>query len=106
MLEAGLHVPVMLHEVIDYLKLAPGQLIVDATLGTGGHALEILKSITPAGRLIGIDRDEESLRVARERLSDFSGNCEFVHANFADLDEVVAGQGVDKIDGIIFVACV
>jgi len=52
-----LHIPVMLHEVIDYLDLKPGQTIVDATLGTGGHSLEILKRITPHGNLIGIDRD-------------------------------------------------
>jgi 16S rRNA (cytosine1402-N4)-methyltransferase len=102
MLTEKLHIPVMLHEVIDNLKLKPGQLIVDATIGTGGHAFEILKSITPAGRLIGIDRDEESLCVARKKLSDFSSNCEFMHANFVDLDAVAAGLGIDKIDGIIF----
>jgi 16S rRNA (cytosine1402-N4)-methyltransferase len=68
MLEGVLHVPVMLPEVLDSLKLAPGQIIVDATLGTGGHALEILKRITPNGRLIGIDRDENSLAICRQRL--------------------------------------
>jgi len=102
MFKEKLHIPVMLHEVIDYLKLKPGQLIVDATLGTGGHSLEILKRITPGGRLIGIDRDEDSIEVCRGRLSDFAGRVELVHANFADLDQVLRKRGIDKIDGIIF----
>ncbi|MFA4993285.1 MAG: 16S rRNA (cytosine(1402)-N(4))-methyltransferase RsmH [Candidatus Omnitrophota bacterium] len=102
MVEEKLHIPVMLSEVIDYLDLKPGQIIVDATLGTGGHSLEILKRITPGGRLIGIDRDEDSLAVCRQRLSEFSGSCEFVHANFVDLDQVLGNLGIDKIDGIVF----
>jgi len=102
MLETNLHIPVMLHEVIDYLKLAPGQVIVDATMGTGGHSLEILKRITPGGRLIGIDRDEDSLEICRQRLSEFKDACEFVHANFSDLDQVLGKLGIDSIDGIIF----
>jgi 16S rRNA (cytosine1402-N4)-methyltransferase len=102
MLDEKLHVPVMLQEVLDYLKLAPGQTIVDATLGTGGHSLEILKRITPGGRLIGIDRDENSLAVCRQRLAEFKENTEFVHANFADLDQVVSGLGIKSIDGIVF----
>jgi 16S rRNA (cytosine1402-N4)-methyltransferase len=100
--EEKLHIPVMLHEVIDYLDPAPGQIIVDATLGTGGHSLEILKKITPGGRLIGIDRDEDSLAICRQRFSEFSGSYELVHANFVDLDQVLEKLGIDKIDGIVF----
>lgn len=102
MLESDLHVPVMPEEVIDYLKLAPGQVIVDATMGTGGHSLEILKKITPGGRLIGIDRDEGSLAICRQRLSEFKGACEFVRANFSELDRALKGLGIDNIDGIVF----
>jgi len=102
MFKEKLHIPVMLDEVIDYLKLQSGQLIVDATVGTGGHSLEILKRITPGGRLIAIDRDEDSLNVCRKALSDFSSNCEFIHANFVDLDQVLGRLGIDKIDGIVF----
>ncbi|MFA6130031.1 MAG: 16S rRNA (cytosine(1402)-N(4))-methyltransferase RsmH [Candidatus Omnitrophota bacterium] len=102
MIEEKLHIPVMLSEVIDYLDPKPGQIIVDATLGTGGHSLEILKRITPGGRLIGIDRDEDSLAVCRQRLSEFSGSYEFVHANFVDVDQVLENLGIDKIDGIVF----
>ena len=102
MLEEKFHIPAMLHEVIDYLLLKPGQVIVDATIGTGGHSFEILKSISPGGKLIGIDRDEDSLNVCRGRLSDFNSSLELVHANFVDLDQALAKLGVDKIDGIIF----
>lgn len=102
MVETSLHVPVMLSEVIDYLKLAPGQVIVDATVGCGGHSLEILKKITPGGRLIGLDRDEESLDVCRRNLSEFKDSFELVHANFSDIDQVLEKQNIKNIDGIIF----
>ena len=100
--EKMLHIPVMLPEVIDYLRLAPGKIIIDATMGTGGHSLAILKRITPGGRLIGIDRDQDSLDVCRDRLSEFKDSCEFVHANFADIDQVLDKLGVKEADGIVF----
>lgn len=102
MLEEKLHIPVMLHEVIDYLGLVPGATIVDATIGTGGHSLEILKKITPGGKLIGLDRDENSLAVCRQRLAEFNGSFELVHSSFADLDQVLEKLGIEKIDGIVF----
>ena len=97
-----LHTPVMLKEVLDYLNLAPGKVIVDATVGTGGHSRAILERVTPGGRLIGIDRDQESLGVASERLKEYSGSFEFVHSNFTDIDKVLEGLKVKKIDGILF----
>ncbi len=97
-----LHVPVMLKEALEFLNPQPGQTIVDATLGTGGHAAEILRRIAPAGRLVGIDRDENSLAICKERLAEFKDNTEFVHANFADLDQILANSGIKEIDGIIF----
>ncbi|MDD5252297.1 MAG: 16S rRNA (cytosine(1402)-N(4))-methyltransferase RsmH [Candidatus Omnitrophota bacterium] len=102
MVEEKLHIPVMLREVIDYLDPKPGQIIVDATVGTGGHSLEILKRIIPGGKLIGFDRDENSLAVCRQRFSEFNGSFELVHANFVDLDQVLEKQGITGIDGIVF----
>lgn len=95
------HIPVMLEEVINYLKLGPGKIIVDATIGTGGHSKGIIERIMPAGRLIGIDRDEDSLAVARQRLSGYSA-CEFVYGNFADIDEILKSLNIKKIDGVLF----
>ena len=79
------HTPVMLKEALDYLNLSPGKIILDATIGTGGHSKAILERIVPGGKLIGIDRDQESLAVARQRLSEYNNSCEFVHGNFVDI---------------------
>jgi len=95
------HTPVMLNEVIDFLKLKPGQAIVDATMGTAGHSKAILERITPGGRLIGIDRDEESLAASKERLKDYSSFCDFVHSNFVDIDKALKGLKIKKVDGVL-----
>jgi 16S rRNA (cytosine1402-N4)-methyltransferase len=102
MVEQKFHTPVMLNEVLNYLNLRPGNIVVDATIGTGGHGKEILGRITPSGKLIGIDRDEDSLSIASERLRDFSDSCEFVHGNFIDIDIILKNLGVKKIDAILF----
>jgi len=101
-IKSGLHKPVMLQEMINYLNLKPGQIIVDATMGLAGHSLRILEHILPGGRLVGIDRDQESLEVAKRELDKFSGSCEFVHSNFMDLDKVMENLNIQKIDGILF----
>lgn len=97
-----LHTPVMVKEILDYLNLRPRQIIVDATIGTAGHSLAMLERILPGGRLIGIDRDQESLAVAKERLHQFSESCEFVHGNFMDIDNILKSINIKKIDGILF----
>ncbi|MDD4980398.1 MAG: 16S rRNA (cytosine(1402)-N(4))-methyltransferase RsmH [Candidatus Omnitrophica bacterium] len=102
MAQQRFHTPVMLREVIDYLRLGPGKVIVDATIGTGGHSKAILEHIMPGGKLIGIDRDEESLAVARQRLSDYPGACEFVYGNFIAIDNILKGLNISRIDGILF----
>lgn len=101
-MEQKFHIPVMVKEVLGHLDLGPGKTIVDATIGTGGHAKAMLQRIMPGGRLIGIDRDRESLDIARERLSDFSSACEFMHGNFVDLDSILKELEIKKIDGILF----
>jgi 16S rRNA (cytosine1402-N4)-methyltransferase len=100
-MEERVHSPVMLAEVLEYLNPRPGQLIVDATLGMGGHSREILKRIAPGGRLIGIDRDEESLAQARSNLSDYASSCEFAYGNFSDLDTILKNLNIESIDGIV-----
>ncbi|MCX5709593.1 MAG: 16S rRNA (cytosine(1402)-N(4))-methyltransferase RsmH [Candidatus Omnitrophica bacterium] len=96
------HVPVMPDEVIKFLNLKPGQLIVDATMGTGGHSEMILERITPKGRLIGIDRDKDSLEICRRRLERFTGTFQLVHGNFAQVDVILKDLKIKKIDGILF----
>lgn len=91
----------MLNEAITFLNLAQGKTIVDATVGTGGHSEEILKRITPRGTLIAIDRDEDSLLIARARLKDFADSCRFVHGNFMDMDSILEGLDISKVGGIL-----
>jgi len=92
----------MLQEVIEYLDLKPGKIIVDATLGMGGHSEEIIKRITPGGELIGIDRDQESLTLTQEKLRAYEGAYRLVHGNFSNIDTILADLNIKKIDGIIF----
>lgn len=101
-MENKLHTPVMLTEVLEYLNLSPGKVILDATTGTGGHSLQIAQRITKKGRLICIDRDQESLVVAQERLSQFKDTCEFVYGNFIDMDNMLKKLDIQKVDGILF----
>ena len=82
---ATVHVPVLVDEVLTHLAPRPGAVIVDATLGEGGHAEAILRKIAPAGRLIGLDRDGEALARAEERLRPFGQNVKLAQANFGDL---------------------
>ena len=96
------HKPVMLNEAIEALNLKPGQTIVDATIGAGGHALRILEKISPGGRLIGIDRDEDSLSLARVYLREFKDRVDFIHADFRNIGNILSELNIRKLDGILF----
>lgn len=91
----------MLNEVIKYLQPKRGDIIVDCTVGAGGHSYEIAKLILPEGKLIGIDQDREVLNLAQERLRDFK-NCTLVHQNFRDINFVLQDLGIAKVDGLLF----
>jgi len=98
----GIHAPVMCAEVTEYLKLKPGKIILDCTIGGGGHSEAILERISPSGRLIGIDRDEEALKIARERLRKYEDLCTLVYDNFHNLDTVLGKLKIIKVDGVLF----
>lgn len=95
------HTPVMLNEVVTYLRLSPGKVIVDCTVGEGGHSEGILRKITPGGLLIGIDQDDDALSIARLRLSQFEGLFTCVWTNFKNIKEVLAKLKIQKVDGVI-----
>ncbi len=82
------------------LEPEPGGIYVDATVGLGGHAEELLKLIGPGGRLIGIDRDDEALKMAKERLGD--SRVVLAQGRFSNLKDVLGGKGVCEVDGILF----
>ncbi len=91
------HTSVLKTESIEGLKIKPGGLYIDGTLGGGGHSLEILKA---GGRLIGIDQDREALAAAEERLKGFE-NFRLVHDNFSNIDEIMDRLSLDKADGFL-----
>lgn len=96
------HKPVMREEIAKYLNLNPGKVVLDCTIGTGGHAQEILKKIAPQGRLIGVDRDADSLSMAENNLKDFNGFYTLVKDDFRHLDRILENLKVQNIDGILF----
>lgn len=98
------HVPVMRERVLTLLAPAldePGSVLVDATLGLGGHAEEALTRF-PDIRLIGLDRDPEALRLSGERLSGFGERVTLVHAVYDELPTVLADLGLTSVQGILF----
>lgn len=93
------HVSVLPTEVLHFLAPAPGQIIVDATVGGGGHARLLAERLLPGGRLIGLDRDPEMLQRARPRLEGLPVSLEA--ANFDRLREVLDQLGIDRVDGVL-----
>jgi 16S rRNA (cytosine1402-N4)-methyltransferase len=81
------HIPVLVEEVMTFLRCEPGRTYVDATLGGGGHASEILKRTAPDGVVIGMEWDEEALSEARNRLMPFGDRVKIFRENFIHLPE-------------------
>lgn len=95
------HEPVLLKEVLESLSLKPGGIYVDGTLGGGGHAGGILGATSPDGVLVGIDRDDDALAESRRVLEPFGRRAILVKGNYADLGNILAGLGIDRVDGIV-----
>jgi 16S rRNA (cytosine1402-N4)-methyltransferase len=98
------HVPVMLRRCLDLLAPAlaqPGAVVVDATLGLGGHS-EALLSTFPAARLIALDRDPEALRLSGRRLAPFGDRATLVHAVYDELPVVLVRLSVPRVQGVLF----
>ena len=94
------HKPVLLEETIQGLNIKPNGIYVDGTLGGAGHSKEILKQLSPEGLLIGIDRDEDALKAAKENLKDFA-NVKYIHGNHDEIEEILEKLGIEKVDGIL-----
>lgn len=95
------HESVLLKESIDGLGVEGGGVYVDGTTGGGGHSMEIAKKLNASGRLICIDQDKDALAHANIRLSEFRDKVKFVHGNFFDLKNILAGEGIEKINGLL-----
>lgn len=88
------HEPVMVHEIIKALHIKNKGRYIDATLGAGGHAVEIVKK---GGQLLGIEADPEMLEIAKKKVLG-----KVILGNFRDIDQIAQGEGFAKVDGIIF----
>lgn len=94
------HEPVMLNECINGMNIKPDGIYVDGTLGGAGHSSEIVRRLSKNGMLIGIDRDEEALKAASERLKNFK-NIKYIHGNHDDIRKLLNNLGIEKVDGIL-----
>jgi 16S rRNA (cytosine1402-N4)-methyltransferase len=98
---AFVHAPVMVQEVVRLLKPQTPKRYLDGTLGGGGHAERILTESSPAGRLLGLDRDDEAIAAAQERLRVFGSRAIVRQANFSAAKEILAQIGWTTVDGVI-----
>ena len=94
------HKPVMLSECIEGLNIKPDGIYVDGTLGGAGHSKEIAKILSKDGLLIGIDRDDDALKAAKENLKEFQ-NVKFVKDNHDNIKQILEDLKIEKVDGIL-----
>ncbi len=94
----------MCDEVLENLKVEPGGVFVDCTLGGAGHSEAILRKLgdAPGGRLVALDQDQEAISAASARLAPFGERAVLVRANFAELENILTGLGLQAADGILF----
>lgn len=98
-MDAPKHEPVMPVEVVSLLQPFRGGLFVDCTTGLGGHSALLLEG--GADRLLGLDRDEDALRIAGERLASFGERVELVHSDYRQLGSVLQARGIPGVDGML-----
>jgi len=94
------HAPVMLEEVMEFLRPEAHKKYLDATLGGGGHAEQILLRSSPDGKVLGLDRDEEAIAAAQQRLESFGDRLVTRQANFREAKAVLREIGWQKLDGV------
>lgn len=96
-----MHKSVLLEESIRYLNLNDDSVIIDCTLGYGGHSSEILKKIN-RGFLFAFDQDEEAIKASKNRLDTIGNNYEIIKTNFSNLKEELKKRNVSRVDGILY----
>ena len=97
-----MHKSVLLQETLEYLNCNKKSVVLDCTVGCAGHAVEILKIISPKGRLIGIDADKDTLEEAEKKLKIFRGSFKLFHENFVNFNKVLDDLNIKKVDAMLF----
>jgi 16S rRNA (cytosine1402-N4)-methyltransferase len=95
------HRPVLLRETLELLAPPSGGTLIDCTVGLGGHTRALLEAAGLQGRVIGIDRDADSLAQATEALAEFGDRFQPVHADYRDLPAILAARGTTHVDGLV-----
>ena len=95
------HDPVLMDETLALLSARPGQVVIDCTLGRGGHSQAVASQLGSSGLLIALDADPRNLEFARQRLKDSPCPIRFFHANFAELSDVLSLAGIETVDAIL-----
>ena len=96
---ASIHIPVLRNEVLEYLQPRPGQIVVDGTLGGGGHARALAERVAPDGFVLALDRDPHALEAAERTLAGLP--IKVAQANFCDLPEVLRSLQLSAVDGVL-----
>jgi 16S rRNA (cytosine1402-N4)-methyltransferase len=96
------HTPVLVREVLDFLRPRPEGVYLDCTVGAGGHAQAILDAAGPSSRVVGIDRDPEAVAAARQTLQRFGGRAHVVPGDYRALARLAPDLGLAGCDGILF----
>ena len=95
------HVSVLLHEAVDALNIRPDGVYLDGTAGGGGHSFEIASRLGENGKLIAVDRDDEAVEAAKNRLESFKDRVTVIRENYGNFDRVLDALGIGKVDGIL-----
>ncbi|MFT5699694.1 MAG: 16S rRNA (cytosine1402-N4)-methyltransferase [Desulforhopalus sp.] len=96
-----IHIPVLLHECMQYLAPQSGKIYVDGTMGLGGHTERILQLSAPEGQVVAFDWDENAIVKATERLQPFGSRLQIQRRNFAEISQGLDSVGIDQIDGMM-----
>lgn len=96
------HVPVLLTTSVDGLAIHPGDVVIDATLGGGGHTEEIIRRFGDTVTVVGIDQDADAYMRTKSRIADLTHTFHFAQSNFRNIDTVVQGLEIKKIDRVLF----
>lgn len=96
------HISVLPNEVIEGLNIKPDGIYVDCTLGGAGHSSRIAERLSEKGHLIGIDQDDDAIKAATQRLSQYKCKIDIVHSNFKDLERVLNDLNIEFVDGFLF----
>jgi len=95
------HIPVLAEEVLNYLQPQPGHIILDCTIGNGGHAITLLAPIKSGGFLVGIAQDLDLLQIAKQSLSKTAGTFKLYHTDYSEVERVLHQAGVERVNGVL-----